>query len=127
MSAYEFTITGDPAVAKHTASQALEAQRFVMHWDEDWSGRGISGSKVKAAFFGAFAPYMEIGVKVMAFDGGVSIIRLDQLTSGWFSGVFGVAKTDKAFVALRDQLGHTFDQAGVLVRHGNPAAPPPSH
>ena len=126
MSAYEFTITGDPAVAKQTASQALEAQRFVMHWDEDWSGRGISGSKVKAAFLGAFSPYMEIGVKVMAFDGGVSVIRLDQLTSGWFSGVLGVAKTDKAFVALRDGLGNTFGAAGVLVRHGNPAAHSPA-
>ncbi len=125
MSAYEFTVSGDPAIAKQTAVQALEFQQFVMEWAEEWSGRGIRGSKLKAALIGAFAPYMEIGVKVMAFDDGVSVIRLDQLTSGWFSGFVGVAKTDKAFVTLRDQLGHTFDRAGVLVRHGNPSLQSP--
>lgn len=125
MSAYEFTVTGDPATAKQTAAQALQAREFEMTWDEEWAGRAIRGSKAKAALFGAFAPYMEIGVKVMAIDGGVSVIRLDQLTSGWFSGVIGVRRTDSAFVAVRDELGQTFDRAGVLVRHGNPAAQPP--
>ncbi len=122
MSAYEFTVTGDPAVAKQTAVQALESQEFVLEWAEDWSGRAIRGNKVKAALLGALSPYMEIGVKVMALDGGVSVIRLDQLTTGMMSGVIGMKKTDKAFTALIDQLGRTFDQAGVLVRHGNPAA-----
>ncbi len=64
MSAYEFTVSGDPAVAKQTAVQAVEAQQFVLQWAEDWSGRGIRGSKAKAAFLGAFAPYMEIGVEI---------------------------------------------------------------
>lgn len=122
MSAYEFTVTGDPAIAKQAAVDALHAQQFVTEWTEEWSGRGIRGSKVKAALLGAFAPYMEIGVKVMALDDGVSVIRLDQLTTGWFTGVLGVKKTDAAFVSLRDDLGRTFDHAGVLVRHGNPAA-----
>ena len=124
MAAYEFTVRGDPAVAKQTAVQALEARQFVMHWTEDWSGRAILGSKLKAALVGAFSPYMEIGVRVMALDGDVSAIRLDQLTTGWFSGVIGAKKTESAFVALRDELGRTFDHAGVLVDHGNPAARP---
>ena len=126
MAAYEFTVNGDPAVAKQTAVQALESKQFVLHWDEDWSGRAILGSKLKAALIGAFSPYMEIGVKVMALDGGVSAIRLHQLTSGWFSGVIGARKTEKAFTTLRDDLGRTFDQAGVLVSHGNPATSPPT-
>ncbi len=125
MSAYEFTVTGDPAVAKQTAVHALQSQQFVLEWAEDWSGTAVRGSKVKAALLGALSPYMEIGVKVMALDGGVSVIRLDQLTTGMMSGVIGMKKTDKAFVTLIDELGRTFDQAGVLVRHGNPAAGPP--
>ena len=125
MSAYEFTVSGDPALAKQSAVQALEFQQFAMDWAEEWSGRGIRGTKLKAALLGAFAPYREIGVKVMGFDEGVSVIRIDQLTSGWFSGFIGVAKTDKAFVTLRDGLGRTFDQAGVLIRHGDPSAQSP--
>lgn len=125
MSAYEFVVTGDPAVAKQTAVNALEAQQFVMRWDQDWSGRAIRGTKLKATLLGALAPYIEIGINVMALDVGVSAIRLDQLTSGWFSGVFGVRKTDKAFATVREGLEHTFGHAGVLVTHGNPAVAPP--
>lgn len=127
MSAYEFTVSGDPAAAKQTAVNALEAQKFVMHWDEDWAGRAIRGSKVKAALLGAFAPYMEIGIRVMGLDGAVSVIRLDQLTSGWLSGFLGVRKTEKAFAELRQGLENTFGHAGVLVAHGNPAVAQPPH
>lgn len=126
MSAYEFTVTGDPAIAQRVAADALRAQEFETEWPEPWSGRATRGSKTKAALLGAFAPYMEIGVKVMSGGDGVSVIRLDQLTSGWFSGFIGVRKTDTAFVAVRDHLGHAFDRAGVLVRHGNPAGRPPA-
>lgn len=125
MPAYEFTVTGDPVAAKQTAVDALAAQKFVMHWDEDWSGRAIRGTKLKAALLGAFAPYMEIGIRVMALDGGVSAIRLDQLTTGWLSGLLGVRKTEKAFATLREGLENTFGHAGVLVSHGNPAAAQP--
>lgn len=124
MAVYEFTLVGDPARARQTASDALESRQFVMQWTDDWTAKAVKGNKTKAALLGAFAHYMEVGVAVRAADSGHSIIRIESLTAGWLGGVWGVRKTDKSFAELRDHLGTTFDAAGVLVAHGVPAAPP---
>ena len=123
MSSYEFTILGDPARARQTASDALIAREFVMHWTDDWTAKAIRGNKTKAALLGAFALYMEVGVAVRSIDDGHSVIRIDSLTTGMMGGVWGMSKTTKNFSELRDQLGTAFDVAGVLLAHRNPAAP----
>ena len=122
MASYEFTVTGDPARAKQTAATALEAREFVMHWTDDWSAKAVKGSKGKAMLLGAFAVYMEVGVNVRALDDVNSVIQIHTLTTGMMGGLWGVSKTNKNFVQLRDELGATFDSAGVLVAHGDPAA-----
>ena len=126
MSAYEFVIVGDPARARETASAALQAREFVMHWSGDWTATAIKGSKTKAALLGALSHYMEVGVGVMALDADNSVVRIDSLTTGWLGGIWGVKKTDDAFNELRDALGQAFDLAGVLVTHRNPATQYPS-
>lgn len=123
MAAYEFTVIGDPARARQTASDALEARQFVMKWTDDWTAKAVKGTKVKAAFLGAWAHYMEVGVAVRSLDSGHSVIRLDSLTSGWMGGLWGVRKTDKQFAELRDHLGTTFEAAGVLSEHRKPSPP----
>ena len=122
MPSYEFTVVGDPTRAKHTAANALEAKDFVMQWSDDWTATAIKGSKVKAALLGAFALYMEIGVAVRTLDQANSVIRIDSLTTGMMGGVWGMSKTKQHFAQLRDELGATFDSAGVLVAHRDPAA-----
>ena len=123
MSSYEFTILGDPARARQTASDALVAREFVMHWSDDWTAKAIKGNKTKAMLLGAFALYMEVAVAVRSVDEGHSVIRIDSLTTGMMGGVWGMSKTTKNFAGLRDQLGSAFDVAGVLVAHRDPAAP----
>ncbi len=123
MASYEFTVVGDPARARQTASDALVARDFVMHWSDDWTAKAITGNKTKALLLGAFALYMEVGVAIRSLDEGHSVIRIDSLTTGMMGGVWGVSKTTKNFAELRDQLGTAFDGAGVLVAHRNPAAP----
>lgn len=123
MLSHEFTILGDPARARQTASDALVARDFVMHWTDDWTAKAVKGNKTKAVLLGAFALYMEVGVAVRSLDDGHSVIRIDSLTTGMMGGVWGMSKTAKNFAELRDQLGTAFDVAGVLVAHRNPAAP----
>ncbi|MFT6293248.1 MAG: hypothetical protein ACJAR2_003870 [Ilumatobacter sp.] len=120
MSSYEFTITGDPARAKQTATDALVAREFVLEWSDDWTAKAVQGSKVKAMLLGAFALYMEVAVSVRSLDESHSLIRIDGLTSGLMGGVLGARKTTKNFAELRDELGRAFDAAGVLVTHSDP-------
>lgn len=122
MAAYEFTINGDPARAKQTASEALVAREFVLEWSDEWTAIAVKGNKAKAVLLGAFALYMEIGVSVRSLDAKHSLIRIEGLTSGMMGGVLGARKTTKNFAALRDELGQAFDAAGVLVAHSDPAA-----
>lgn len=123
MSSYEFTLRGDALRARQTAADALQAHEFVMHWSDDWSAKAVKGDKTKAVLLGAFAHYMEVGVAVRSLDEEHSVVRIDALTSGWMGGLWGVSKTTKQFADVRDQLGTTFDAAGVLVAHRNSAAP----
>lgn len=123
MSSYEFTLRGDAARARQTAADALQAREFVMHWSVDWTAKAVKGDKTKAVLLGAFAHYMEVGVAVRSLDEEHSVVRIDALTTGWMGGLWGVSKTTKQFAEVRDQLGATFDAAGVLVAHRNPAAP----
>ncbi|MGA9279347.1 hypothetical protein [Ilumatobacter sp.] len=123
MAAYEFTVIGDPARARQTAAEALEARQFVMHWSDEWTAKAVKGNKTKATLFGSFTHYMEIAVAVRSLDPEHSVIRIDSLTSGWLGGIWGVRKTEKQFAELREHLGVTFLGAGVLVAHRAPAAP----
>jgi hypothetical protein len=42
-------------------------------------------------------------------------MRVERQSSGWMGGAIGASRTTKNLERLRDELGATFDGAGVLV------------
>jgi hypothetical protein len=111
----EFVLTGDPARAKATVQQALETRKFKITWSDDWTGLAERGSKTANAFLGAAAQYFKVGVAVRSGHDGNAIVRLDRLSTGWMGGAIGASRTTKNMNTLRDELGATFQSAGVLV------------
>ncbi len=122
MAAHEFTVTGDPSRVKQTAIDAFESRQFKMHWVDEWTGRAEKGSKIKNMLLGAFAQYFELGVAIRSLDATNSIIAINTLSKGWMGGAVGASRTKKNFAQLRDELGTTFQNAGVLVSHRDPEA-----
>jgi len=115
IKAVEFTLQGDPTRAKATVEEALVARKFTVAWSDEWSGVAERGSKTKNLLLGAAAQYFKVGVRVMSADTGHAIVRLDRESTGWMGGAIGAARTTKNLEGLRDDLGRTFDAAGVLV------------
>jgi hypothetical protein len=112
----EFVLIGDPARAKATAAQALEARKFKLSWHDDWSATAERGNKIANALAGAAAQYFRVDLRVMsASDGEQSIVRIDQKSSGWMGGAIGASRTKKNMAALREELTQTFSAASVLV------------
>lgn len=116
MGYVDFTVTGDPARAHATATEALEGRKFTLTWSDPWTGVAERGSKVGNVLAGAMAQYFKIGVRVMsAPTDGQAIVRIEQQSSGWMGGAIGAHRTKKNFAGLRDELRATFETAGVLV------------
>lgn len=67
------------------------------------------------ALAGALAQYYKIGLFVMTADAGQSVIRVQQLSSGAMGGLIGMARTKKAFAALRSEVAKALTEAGILV------------
>ena len=112
---YDFTLQGDPEKARATAQNALESRQFRITWHDDWTGTAERGNKVANALAGALAQYFKVGVAVRSADTGHSILRVERQSSGWMGGAIGASRTTKNLEALSQELGATFDAAGVLV------------
>jgi hypothetical protein len=110
-----FTLVGDPGRAKATVVQALEARKFRLTWDDDWTGIAERGSKVANILAGAAAQYFKVGVQVRAAGEEQTVVVLDQLSSGWAGGAIGASRTKKNLRTLGEDLSRTFQDAGVLV------------
>ena len=111
----DYVLEGDPARARATLQEALEARKFRVAWTDDWTGYAERGNKVANALLGAFAQYFKVGVSVRSLENGQSCARIDRLSSGWMGGAIGAARTRKNFEGLREELQMTFHSAGVLV------------
>jgi hypothetical protein len=116
----DFTVTSDPIKAAATAEQALVARKFGVTWQDGWTATAERGSKVANAIAGAAAQYFKVGVRIMSADQGMTIIRIERVSSGWMGGAIGAARTTKNLKKLREELESTFSEAGVLhgVREG---------
>ena len=112
---FEFVLSGDPQRAKATVQEALQSRKFNVAWNDEWTGVAERGNKVANAVLGAAAQYFKVGVAVRSGFDGNSVVRLDRLSSGWMGGAIGAARTTKNLNALREELGATFQGAGVLV------------
>jgi hypothetical protein len=111
----EFLVTGDPAAARSAAVEALESRKFRITWNDEWQGTAERGKKWLYAVAGAMAQYFKVGLSVFSADAGQSVIRLDKSSSGMMGGAIGVARTNKNFTALRDELSAIFTEQGILV------------
>lgn len=110
----EFALQGDPARAKATVVQALEARKFKLKWADDWTGVAERGNKILNALFGAFAQYFKVDLSVRSAQDGTSIVRVDKTSKGVMGGAVGMVRTNKNMASLREELEATFAAAGVL-------------
>ena len=110
----DFIVTGDPAIAKATAEQALTSRKFRITWSDDWTATAERGSKVGTFLVGTFAQYFKIGVQLRALQPGETVIRVESQSSGMAGGAIGVSRTRQNFTSLRTELEATFGTAGVL-------------
>lgn len=115
LNGVDYVLEGDPARARATLQEALEARKFRVTWTDDWTGYAERGNKIANALLGAFAQYFKVGVSVRSLESGQSCARIDRLSSGWMGGAIGAVRTRKNFEGLRDELQTTFQSAGVLV------------
>jgi len=110
----EFTVTGDPAMAKATAEQALTSRKFRTTWNDDRTATAERGSKAGNILAGSFAQYYKIGVELRSLRPGETVIRVESQSSGMAGGALGVSRTRKNFTSLRTELEAAFGAAGVL-------------
>ena len=108
-------LQGDPAHARVTVQQALEARTFRLVWADDWTAVAERGNKVANAFAGAAAQYFKVGVAIRSTDGGNSILRVERQPSGWAGGAIGASRTTKNLDQLTQELEAAFGGAGALV------------
>ena len=110
----DFAVSGDPVTARATAETALTDRRFRIAWTDEWSGIAERGNKVANVIFGAFAQHFRVGVRVMSDSSGVTVVRIERLTSGWAGGAVGAARTSGNMTDLKSELEAIFTQTGVL-------------
>src|ERR1700722_18896417 len=110
----DFLVTGDPAMARATAEQALVSHKFRLSWNDEWTAVAERGSKTANLIAGALAQYFKVGVRLMSAEPGATTVRIERLTSGWRGGAIGATRTKNNFNSLRSELEATFSAAGVL-------------
>jgi hypothetical protein len=104
----------DAAAAKDRAAQELASRKFRMTWNDEWYGVAEKGNKVASIFLGALAQYFKVGIRIMAGDGDVTVVRFEKLASGWMAGWIGAIRADRQLKELRDDFASAFDAAGLL-------------
>lgn len=115
MRSVDITVKGDPASARDAAVRALEARKFKITWEHEWSGTAERGSKVLNAIAGALAQYFKVGVKIFAGTPGEVVVRFERQSSGWMGGGIGAMRTNKNLDRLRDEVATAFKEQGILV------------
>ena len=100
--------------ARERAAQELQARKFRLAWQDEWYGVAERGNKVASLFLGALAQYFKVGIRVMAGDGGVTVVRFEKLATGWMAGWIGAIRADKQMKDLRDDFARAFDSVGML-------------
>ena len=104
----------DSAAARDRAGQELAARKFRVKWENEWYAVAERGNKVANMFAGAFAQYFKVGIRVMAGDDGVTVVRFEKLGSGWMGGAIGAMRVEKQMKSLRDDFASAFDSVGLL-------------
>lgn len=104
----------DPAAAKERAVRDLESRKFRLRWEDEWFAVAERGNKWVGLIAGALAQYFKVGVRVMAAEGGVTVVRFEKLASGAAGGLIGMRRAEKQMRELRDQFAGAADQGGVL-------------
>ena len=104
----------DAAAARDRAAHELSARGFTVKWDDDWSATAAKGSRVANLMLGGFAQRIEFGLRVMAVDAEVTVVRFEKRSSGWVGGYLGVRKTEKQLKSVRDDFARVFDSVGLL-------------
>jgi hypothetical protein len=117
----DITVAGDPALARDTAANALIARGFAVTWSDPWTGVATKGSKGKRAVFGAFTPYLEVGISVHSAENG-SVVALSRPSTGMTGGLAGRAKARKNFATLTAEVTEVFRVNGVLIGSTPPSA-----
>jgi hypothetical protein len=111
----DIVITGEPAQVRDAAVALLESRGFRFTWTDHWSATAEKGSKVGNVLAGALAQYFAVGLRVMAGHPGQTIVRFDQLNTGWMGGAIGAHRVSKNLDALRDDFAGWFHHQGLLV------------
>ena len=111
----DFVLTGDPARARTTTVEALEAWQFRIAWTDEWTGSAEKGSRTANVLLGGFAQHYHFGLEVRSLEGERSLVRVKSFKSGWWGGLLGVMKTKKRLRKVRERLEAAFSGAGVLV------------
>lgn len=104
----------DAPAARDRAAQELAARGFTVKWNDEWSATASKGSQVANAFLGVLAQYLKFGLRVMAGEAEVTVVRFEKLSSGWMGGYLGMRKTDKQLKSVRDDFARAFDSVGLL-------------
>lgn len=115
MRTVDITVTGDPASARAAAVQALEARKFRITWEHEWSGTAERGSKVLNVVAGALAQYFKVGLKIFSGTPGEVVVRFERQSSGWMGGGIGEMRTNRNMDRLRDEVAAAFREQGILV------------
>ena len=116
MRSVDIVVTGDPASAREAAVRALEARKFKLSWEHEWSGSAERGSKVLNAVAGALAQYFKVGLKIFSGTPGEVVVRFERQSSGWMGGGIGAMRTNKNLDRLRDEVSTAFRDQGILIR-----------
>lgn len=114
MKYVDVAVRMDGAAARERAAQELTSRKFRITWENDWYGVAEKGNKILAAFAGAFAQYFKVGIRVMAGDSEVTVVRFEKLASGMMAGAIGVHRAEKQMRTLRDDFAKAFEAQGLL-------------
>jgi hypothetical protein len=114
MQYVDVSVRLDAAAARDRAAQELESRKFRVTWENEWYGVAERGNKALSLVVGVFAQYFKVGIRVMASQGDVTVVRFEKLASGWMSGWLGALRADKQIKDLRDDFARAFDSVGLL-------------
>lgn len=114
MKYVDVSVRLDSRAARDRAAQELEARKFTMTWQDEWYGVAERGNKTLSLFLGVFAQYFKVGIRIMASEGDVTVVRFEKLASGWMAGWIGAIRADKQMKSLRDDFARAFDSVGLL-------------